>query len=193
MFREDILLKSPFRIPDRKDLGSSSRSVLFWWKRLRHFFNVGRVNAFGPYTISSSVWIALAFSPLSVKKWITARILYWSEANLYMFEMWRRSNPADSRGTEGNLKRNKRDGDLLHIFVIYSSKVPAGFEVRKWIQIYGSPIFKPVNSFVKHAKRLTGIHLSPHFKSKCFNRLSGREDFTLHLSFIPSEKPKVLG
>jgi hypothetical protein len=34
---------------------------------------------------------------------------------------------------ENNLKRNKRDGDLLHISVIYSRKAPAGLEILGWI------------------------------------------------------------
>jgi hypothetical protein len=55
------------------DLGSSNKFLLPLWKQLRHFFTVNRASASEPYTYSSSAWIALAFSPLSVKKQIAAR------------------------------------------------------------------------------------------------------------------------
>jgi hypothetical protein len=60
-------------VKDFADLGSSNRSIFPCWKRLWHFFTVGRASASGPYTDSSSVWILLAFSPLSVKEWISTR------------------------------------------------------------------------------------------------------------------------
>jgi hypothetical protein len=46
----------------------------------------------------------------------------------------------DSKGTKGNLKRNKKDVGLLHIYVVYSMKAPAKLEIRGWIRTYGPPI-----------------------------------------------------
>jgi hypothetical protein len=43
------------------------------------------------------------------------------------------------RGREGNLKRNKRDGNWLHMFVVHLMMVPAGLEIREWIRTPGLP------------------------------------------------------
>jgi hypothetical protein len=53
---------------------------------------------------------------------------------------------AESKGTEGNLKRNERDGDLLHIFVVGSMNAPAGLEILGWIQVHGSLIDRTYSS-----------------------------------------------
>jgi hypothetical protein len=123
------------------DLGSSNKFVLPWWKHLHHFIIVGRASASGPYINSSSAWIALAFSPLSVKNESAVVVPYKSEPNLHTFKIWRPSHSADSKLTERGLKTNKRDGDLLHISVVYSLKARTGLEMRGWIRNYGSSIY----------------------------------------------------
>jgi hypothetical protein len=47
-----------------------------------------------------------------------------------MFKIRRSSHPAENKGTEGNLQRNKRYGDLPHIHVVYSMKASIGLEIR---------------------------------------------------------------
>jgi hypothetical protein len=52
--------------PSRPEIVKQSRFLLV--KASRHAFTVDRANTSGPYADSSLVWIALPFSPLSVKK-----------------------------------------------------------------------------------------------------------------------------
>jgi hypothetical protein len=37
--------------------------------------------------------------------------------------------------TEGSLKRNKRDEDVIHVSVIYSMKIPAGLETGRGCEL----------------------------------------------------------
>jgi hypothetical protein len=46
---------------------------------------------------------------------------------------------ANRKGTEGNLKRNKRDGVSLYIFVVYWMKVSAAIKIQALMQTYGPP------------------------------------------------------
>jgi hypothetical protein len=40
---------------------------------------------------------------------------------------------------EDSLKRNKRDGNLRHMSVVYSTKAPAGLAIHGWIGTDGPP------------------------------------------------------
>jgi hypothetical protein len=82
---------------------------------------------------------------------------------------------------EGNLKRNKRNGDLLHISVVCSIKAPPGFETQGWIRIYRSPIYRSHscrNLFCSRYRRSKKIGLctltTPNQASQKGQAISGR-------------------